>query len=76
MYATTESKYEWEYKKAPKPSCHYLDELLSLFPDDAGDVLLKLFFEVWFDQTLPYGDSKDRLNVDLRECVCHFCSLR
>ena|SRR5258708_31785144 len=27
----------------------YLDQLLSLFPDYAGDVFLKLFFEVWSD---------------------------
>ena len=50
----------------------YRDELLPLFPDDAGEVLLKFLLEVRLDQTLPHGDSKDGLNVDLRECVCHF----
>ena len=49
----------------------YLDQLLTLFPNDASDVSLKLFFEVRSYQTLPNGDREDRLNVDLRECVCH-----
>jgi hypothetical protein len=43
----------------------YRYELLPLFSDDAGDVFLKLFFEVRSDQTLPHRDGKDSLNVDL-----------
>jgi len=49
----------------------YLDQLLALLPNDAGDVFLKLFFEVRSDQTLPHGNGKDRLNVYLSECVSH-----
>jgi hypothetical protein len=41
----------------------YLDQLLSLFPNDARDVFLKLFLEVWSDEALPHGNSKDCLDV-------------
>jgi hypothetical protein len=36
----------------------YLDQLLPLLPNDAGDVFLKLFFEVWSYYALPHGDGK------------------
>ena len=49
----------------------YLDQLLALLPNNAGDVFLKLFFEVRPYQTLPQANGKDRLNVDLCERVSH-----
>ena len=49
----------------------YLDQLLPLFPNDAGDLFLKFFFEVRSYQTLLHGNGKDRLNVNLRECMGH-----
>ena len=47
------------------------DQLLSLIPDNASDVFVKVFLELLLDQGLSLTNSEDSLNVDLGEGVCH-----
>ncbi len=43
----------------------YCQHFLSFLLNDAGNILVKLFFPCWFDKALPASYSKNDLNIYL-----------